>query len=120
MSISSLHIKADGIIEKRRDILESAMQSALLLKNIKLVKILSQQKKSKLAEFKKNLEELSTLISKFKLDDIKEIKPKQSAPKVTVPKQKIEAPREIERPQEKTKIEKELDDIQDKLRKLNF
>lgn len=117
MTISPLHIRADGLIQNRKDILESAMESTLLLKNLKTVKELARQKKSQLVAFSKNIKEISALMSEFKLEDIQETKPKAKKI-IKIPEKKTEIPAPVEKP--KSKIEQDLEDIQEKLRNLSF
>lgn len=120
MSIKDLHVQADGLTEIRKDILESAMQSALLLKNFTLVKSLNRQKKTQITMFKKKLSEISILMSSFKLEDIKEPRQTPKIIKIKPEPVKKEIIKRVVMPKEKTQLEKELDDIQEKLRNLSF
>lgn len=111
---SSLHVRADGLIRNRKSILESAMQSTLLIKSIKPLKALNRKKSTQLTAFKKNLKEISHLIGEFKLRDVG---PKGKViPKVTKKTKQVK----IAVPKEKTKIERDLEDIQNKLQGLEF
>jgi len=114
---NSLHVRADRLFQHRRNILESAMQSAYILKNIKLVKALGKQKRYSLNAFKKSLNELSGLISELNLKDVHDPSiSKQIAPKIKI--KKVDISPFI--PKEKSQIERDLEDIKNKLQGLNF
>ena len=115
---NTIHVKINEPTELRRNILEAAIESAESLKIYEKTKAIRRNKKTQEKELKAIMKELKLAIDLLDKNlpwaGTEEIKPK---PKILKPK-KIEEPRQIIKPEPKSRLEMDLEEIKRKLSRL--
>ncbi len=114
-----VHVRLQEPIEKRKDILESALVSANLLQKYEDIKPLRNEKRKQIALFKKIIKETRILFKELEYEELPEVK----IPKVEIPKKLIQEAKhnlKLEAPISRTKLEQDLADIRNKLENLKI
>lgn len=117
-----VHVRMEDSLEKRKTILESALLSANLTQKYEDFKAVRNEKTKQLALFKKLMKEVAFLFKDFEFKELPEVK----LPKPEIQEEIREirggykgSAEEIE-PTEKTKLERDLEDIKSKLENLKI
>lgn len=122
---SILHVQIDNPTDVRRNILESAINSAEILKNYEKYREIRHRKKQYMERFAKISKEIKEEINKLEdnLPEIKEEVKKPEIPRVTEQKpvvkvKKVVHKEPIIKQQPKSKLEQDIDEIRKKLARL--
>lgn len=112
---SQLHVQVNNPIDKRREILESAVTSTELLQRYQDFKKIRQEKNKQRAIFKKLIKEINMLMKELEIQELPSTgkKPKQI-------KQIKEKTITVIQPKSTDKLTRDLQEIQDKLNNLKI
>jgi len=111
-----VHIRIDNSIDKRKQILESALLTAKLLQEYENLKVIRNEKLKQLSLLKKIIKEIKILFNNLEYKELPEVKlpkPKESKK----PSKKIKT---IKQEEPKTKLQLELEEIRKKLENLKI
>lgn len=112
---SQIHVRIENHIQKRKNILESAIFSTELLQKYENFKKLRNQKNKQMALLKKTVKEISLLFKELKFKELPQIKIEKEGPIAP----KIFKEKEIPQPR-KDELSRELESIKSKLENLNI
>lgn len=114
-----VHIRFTESVEKRKDILESALLSANLLQKYEDIKPLRNEKDKQIALFKKIIKETRILFKELEYEDLPDVKiPRRESPQKLVQEAKKEIKQQSPIP--KSKLHYDLADIRNKLENLKI
>lgn len=114
-----IHIRITDSIDKRKNILESALLSTNLLQKYEDIKPVRNEKTKQVALFKKIIKETRILFKELEYQELPEvIMPQRESPKKLI--KQAEHKLKLEAPISRTKLQQDLTDIRNKLENLKI